>query len=233
MGLTKVWRVSSAAWLGGFAQVWEDMRELFPRVTVGAEDLKAESDLPYVNSLQAAMHKLSEAVEVDGAGLVGGMQKGMNPDWDPGEAARGEGTERLALMDRTWEDAIDGTDYATQDRPSGGTLDSEGTQHEQSGQASGVPGTIASRLLESMEDVRQEAAYLRIAWVQGEGTTEGLSGGARAGPSGINRMVSSVEDILMVRDDLSSPGLEGGVWTQKEDGASPGKPRPCGEAWPL
>ncbi|KAK3257957.1 hypothetical protein CYMTET_32976 [Cymbomonas tetramitiformis] len=36
MGLTRAARVSSAAWLGGFAQVWEDMRELFPAVTVGA-----------------------------------------------------------------------------------------------------------------------------------------------------------------------------------------------------
>ncbi|KAK3250613.1 hypothetical protein CYMTET_40017 [Cymbomonas tetramitiformis] len=66
MGLTKAVRVSSAAWLGGFAQVWEDMRELFPTVTAGTEDLGAESDLPYVNSLQAAMQKVSEAMEVIG-----------------------------------------------------------------------------------------------------------------------------------------------------------------------
>ncbi|KAK3251844.1 hypothetical protein CYMTET_38837 [Cymbomonas tetramitiformis] len=66
MGLTKAARVSSAAWLGGFAQVWEDMRELFPTVTAGTEDLGAESDLPYVNSLQAAMQKVSEAMEVIG-----------------------------------------------------------------------------------------------------------------------------------------------------------------------
>ncbi|KAK3273068.1 hypothetical protein CYMTET_18671 [Cymbomonas tetramitiformis] len=66
MGLTKAARVSSAAWLGGFAQVWEDMRELFPTVTAGTEDLGAESDLPYANSLQAAMQKVSEAMEVIG-----------------------------------------------------------------------------------------------------------------------------------------------------------------------
>ncbi|KAK3252225.1 hypothetical protein CYMTET_38468 [Cymbomonas tetramitiformis] len=32
-------------------------------VTSGTEDLGAENDLPYVNALQAAMHKVSEAVE--------------------------------------------------------------------------------------------------------------------------------------------------------------------------
>ncbi|KAK3233741.1 hypothetical protein CYMTET_55985 [Cymbomonas tetramitiformis] len=64
MGLTKAARVSSAAWLWGFAQVWEDIRELFPTVMAGTEDLGAESDLTYVNSLQAAMQKVSEAVEV-------------------------------------------------------------------------------------------------------------------------------------------------------------------------
>ncbi|KAK3252909.1 hypothetical protein CYMTET_37815 [Cymbomonas tetramitiformis] len=48
----------------GFAQVWEDMRELFPTVTAGVEDLGAESDLPYVKSLQAAMQKVSETAEV-------------------------------------------------------------------------------------------------------------------------------------------------------------------------
>eukprot|EP00854_Cymbomonas_tetramitiformis_P002177 gene2177-biopygen2089 len=46
MGLTKATRVSGAAWLGGFAQVWEDMRELFPMVTGGIGDLEAESNLP-------------------------------------------------------------------------------------------------------------------------------------------------------------------------------------------
>eukprot|EP00854_Cymbomonas_tetramitiformis_P016590 gene16590-biopygen17117 len=58
MGLTKATRVSSAAWLGGFAQVWRDMRDLFPTVTGGCEDLGAESDLPYVRSVQGAMQKL-------------------------------------------------------------------------------------------------------------------------------------------------------------------------------
>ncbi|KAK3263238.1 hypothetical protein CYMTET_27945 [Cymbomonas tetramitiformis] len=66
MGLTKAARVSSAAWLGEFAQVQEDMWELFPTVTVGTKDLRAESDLLYVNSLQAAMQKVSEAMEVIG-----------------------------------------------------------------------------------------------------------------------------------------------------------------------
>ncbi|KAK3250119.1 hypothetical protein CYMTET_40485 [Cymbomonas tetramitiformis] len=426
MGLTKAARVSSAAWLGGFAQVWEDMRELFPTVTAGTEDLGAESDLPYVNSLQAAMQKVSEAMEVIGearganehlppqvpkaddvkklsdysspslakwrsapiveesgippghtywhaggsgagggnwysfihhklqrvlfevaksayplasalhddfagyltysrnhcpdvtvldaegpgqhvlfdvatarpmsdahlgaammapgaatkkveeskvatygdvrphhfipfgvevygglgpaaygflrktqrrfrerrymeanaeggeqvdgngdedededeeaarggavgwkekwvrllsfalargvAGLIirravgrcpagsgwrwaggGRVRGGMGPDLDRGEADRREGAERLALMDRAWEDAFEETDYATQDGSGGGTHESEGTQREQSGQASGgagEAGAMASRLLESMEDVRREAEHL-------------------------------------------------------------------------
>ncbi|KAK3284804.1 hypothetical protein CYMTET_7568 [Cymbomonas tetramitiformis] len=68
MGLTKATRVSGAAWLGGFAQVWEDMRELFPMVTGGIGDLEAESNLPYVRSLQAAMQKVCEAMEeIEGA----------------------------------------------------------------------------------------------------------------------------------------------------------------------
>ncbi|KAK3251730.1 hypothetical protein CYMTET_38939 [Cymbomonas tetramitiformis] len=53
--------MSSAAWLGGYAQVWEDMWELFPAVVVWAKDLGARSDLLYVLSLQAAMQKVSEA----------------------------------------------------------------------------------------------------------------------------------------------------------------------------
>ncbi|KAK3238690.1 hypothetical protein CYMTET_51318 [Cymbomonas tetramitiformis] len=77
MGLTKAARVSSAAWLGGFAQVWEDMRELFPTVTAGTEDLRAESDLPYVNSLEAAMQKVSEAMEV--IGEAGGANEHLPP----------------------------------------------------------------------------------------------------------------------------------------------------------
>ncbi|KAK3237219.1 hypothetical protein CYMTET_52690 [Cymbomonas tetramitiformis] len=44
MGLTKAARVSSAAWLGGFAQVWEDMRELFPTVTAFAITDQAGSE---------------------------------------------------------------------------------------------------------------------------------------------------------------------------------------------
>ncbi|KAK3270233.1 hypothetical protein CYMTET_21363 [Cymbomonas tetramitiformis] len=48
----------------GFVQVWEEVREPFPAVTVAAEELAAQSDLPYVNSLQAAMQKLSEAMGV-------------------------------------------------------------------------------------------------------------------------------------------------------------------------
>ncbi|KAK3250745.1 hypothetical protein CYMTET_39884 [Cymbomonas tetramitiformis] len=51
MWLTKATRVSSAAWLGGFAQVWGDMRGLFATVTEGCGDLGAESGLPYVQSL--------------------------------------------------------------------------------------------------------------------------------------------------------------------------------------
>ncbi|KAK3256484.1 hypothetical protein CYMTET_34383 [Cymbomonas tetramitiformis] len=67
MGLTKAWsRVSSAAWLGGFAQVWEDVRELFRAltVTVEAEDLADGSYSPYVYSLPAAMQKVSVAMGV-------------------------------------------------------------------------------------------------------------------------------------------------------------------------
>ncbi|KAK3256138.1 hypothetical protein CYMTET_34710 [Cymbomonas tetramitiformis] len=404
MGLTKAARVSSAAWLGGFAQVWEDMRELFPTMTAGTDDLGAESDLPYVNSLQAAMQKVSEAVEVieearkanehlppqvpkadnvkklsdysrsqkraqrvyaavlhsadwlwlvgsvgasrlpwlfsvtynsigpaflrgipccpalelssaeyrvalwhilhaeqpllgqveecpdcggerdptgthllacrggtgaveetdahlgaammtpgvaakkveeskvatygdvrphhfipfggevdgDGdedrdeqaahGGVVGWKEKwirllsfalaqgvagliirravgrcpagsgwrwagggrvrgGMGPDLDLGEAARREGVERLALMDRVWEDAFEETDYASQDGLGGGTQESGGTQRERSGQASGEAGeagAMASRLLESMEDVRREVEHLSTVEVKEE-----------------------------------------------------------------
>ncbi|KAK3256567.1 hypothetical protein CYMTET_34305 [Cymbomonas tetramitiformis] len=46
----------------------------------------------------------------------------------------------LAPMDRAWENAIEETDYATQDGHGGGTQGSAGTQQGQSGQASGGAG---------------------------------------------------------------------------------------------
>ncbi|KAK3276043.1 hypothetical protein CYMTET_15858 [Cymbomonas tetramitiformis] len=154
-------------------------------------------------------------------GRVGG---GMGPDLDRGEADRREGAERLALMDRAWEDAFEETDYATQDGSGGGTQESEGTQRERSGQApgeAGEAGAMASRLLESMEDVRREVEHLGTVGGQGGGTAEARSGGARAGIGGLSQAASSVEDILNEWDDLLSPGPESGVWTQEQSGASP------------
>ncbi|KAK3288055.1 hypothetical protein CYMTET_4449 [Cymbomonas tetramitiformis] len=156
-----------------------------------------------------------------GGGRVGG---GMGPDLDRGEADRREGAERLALMDRAWEDAFEETDYATQDGSGGGMQESEGTQRERSGQASGEAGeagAMASRLLESMEDVRREVEHLGTVGGQGGGTAEARSGGARAGIGGLSQAASSVEDILNEWDDLLSPGPESGVWTQEQSGASP------------
>ncbi|KAK3278366.1 hypothetical protein CYMTET_13689 [Cymbomonas tetramitiformis] len=67
----------SAAWLGGFAQVWGDMRDSFPTVTGGCEDLGTESDLPYIRLLQAAMQKVTEAMgEIDEAR---GVEKHLPP----------------------------------------------------------------------------------------------------------------------------------------------------------
>ncbi|KAK3259487.1 hypothetical protein CYMTET_31516 [Cymbomonas tetramitiformis] len=71
----------------------------------------------------------------------GRVRGGMGPDLDLGEADRREGAERLALMDRAWEDACEETDYATQDGLGGGTQESEGTQREQTGQALAVGGS--------------------------------------------------------------------------------------------
>ncbi|KAK3273675.1 hypothetical protein CYMTET_18096 [Cymbomonas tetramitiformis] len=105
-----------------------------------------------------------------------------------------------------------------------GTQESEGTQRERSGQASGEAGeagAMASRLLESMEDVRREVEHLGTVEGQGGGTAEARSGGARAGIGGLSQAASSVEDILNEWDDLLSPGPEGGVWTQEQSGASP------------
>ncbi|KAK3242740.1 hypothetical protein CYMTET_47589 [Cymbomonas tetramitiformis] len=148
----------------------------------------------------------------------------MGPDLDRGEADRREGAERLALMDRAWEDAFEETDYATQDGSGGGMQESEGTQRERSGQApgeAGEAGAMASRLLESMEDVRREVEHLGTVEGQGGGTAEARSGGARAGIGGLSQAASSVEDILNEWDDLLSPGPGSGVWTQEQSGASP------------
>ncbi|KAK3251628.1 hypothetical protein CYMTET_39030 [Cymbomonas tetramitiformis] len=106
----------------------------------------------------------------------------------------------------------------------GGTQESEGTQRERSGQVSGESGeagAMASRLLESMEDVRREAEHLGTVGGQGGGTAEARSGGARVGIGGLSQAASSVEDILNEWDDLLSPGPESGVWTQEQSGASP------------
>ncbi|KAK3247307.1 hypothetical protein CYMTET_43189 [Cymbomonas tetramitiformis] len=62
IGLTKVTKVSSTGWFDGYAQVQEGIRELYPTVTVGAEDLGAERNFPYVQFLQAAMQKVTEAM---------------------------------------------------------------------------------------------------------------------------------------------------------------------------
>ena len=80
---------------------------------------------------------------------------------------------------------------------------------------------MASRLLESMEDVRREAEHLPTGRDQGGGTAEAQSGEAHAGTGGPSQAVTSVQDILAEWDDLSSPGPEGGVWTQEQSGASP------------
>ncbi|KAK3255601.1 hypothetical protein CYMTET_35224 [Cymbomonas tetramitiformis] len=125
---------------------------------------------------------------------------------------------------RAWEDAFEETDYATQDGSGGGTQESEGTQRELSGHApgeAGEAGAMATRLLESMEDVRREVEHLGTVEGQGGGTAEARSGGARAGIGGLSQAASSVEDILNEWDDLLSPGPESGVWTQEQSGASP------------
>ncbi|KAK3273067.1 hypothetical protein CYMTET_18670 [Cymbomonas tetramitiformis] len=72
-----------------------------------------------------------------------------------------------------------------------------------------------------MEDVRREVEHLGTVEGQGRGTAEARSGGARAGTGGLKQAASNVEDILNELDDLSSPGPEGGVWTQEQSGASP------------
>ncbi|KAK3259340.1 hypothetical protein CYMTET_31649 [Cymbomonas tetramitiformis] len=154
----------------------------------------------------------------------GRVREGMGPNPDRGEAAQLEGVERLALMDRAWEDAIEEIDYATQDGSGGGTQGSGGTQDEQSEQASGgadEAGAMAPRLLESMEDVRREAEHLSSGRGQGGGTAEAQSGEAHAGAGGPGQAAASVQDILAEWDDLSSPGPEGGVWTQERSGTSP------------
>ena len=50
----------------------------------------------------------------------GRVREGMGPNPDRGGAAQWEGVERLTLMDRAWEGAIEEIDYATQDGPGGG-----------------------------------------------------------------------------------------------------------------
>ncbi|KAK3256630.1 hypothetical protein CYMTET_34247 [Cymbomonas tetramitiformis] len=101
------------------------------------------------------------------------------------EAALGSfmGWKRLAMMGRAREDAVEETDNAMQagqDGHGGGTQGSGGTQHGQSGQASGgagEAGRMASRLLESMEEVRQEAETVLAAEGQGLGPERGWTAG--------------------------------------------------------
>ncbi|KAK3247349.1 hypothetical protein CYMTET_43150 [Cymbomonas tetramitiformis] len=123
-----------------------------------------------------------------------------------GEAAGWEEMGRLVLMDREWEDAIEETDYARQDRHGGETQESGGEQHEQSEKASAGAGEAGRMGV-------KESAPPRL----------GLEGRrrAQAGAGGPIQAASRVEAILAEWDDLSSPGLEGGVWTQKQSGASP------------
>ncbi|KAK3279728.1 hypothetical protein CYMTET_12405 [Cymbomonas tetramitiformis] len=65
--------VRGATWLGGFAQVWEDIQELFPTMaTEGVHDFEAVSEPPFFQVLHAAMQKVTEVVgkveEARGAG---------------------------------------------------------------------------------------------------------------------------------------------------------------------
>ncbi|KAK3233318.1 hypothetical protein CYMTET_56367 [Cymbomonas tetramitiformis] len=156
----------------------------------------------------ASVERIAQAV--GGSGVM----------WDVGLVVEG-----WLDWQRVWEDAFEEIDYATQDGLGGGAQESGRTQLEQSEQASGgagEAGAIASRLLESMEDVRREAEHLGTVGGQGGGTAEARSGGARAGIGGLSQAASSVQDILMAEwDDLSSPSPESGVWTQEQSGASP------------
>ncbi|KAK3237747.1 hypothetical protein CYMTET_52201 [Cymbomonas tetramitiformis] len=104
------------------------------------------------------------------------------------------------------------------------TMLPRGAQHERSRQASGRAGEAgrrASRLLESMENVRREAESLWAAKGQGQGSAESRSAEVSAGAGGPGRAASSVKDILAEWDGLSWPGPEGGIWTQEQSGASP------------
>ncbi|KAK3286369.1 hypothetical protein CYMTET_6071 [Cymbomonas tetramitiformis] len=125
--------------------------------------------------------------------------------------------------------AAEGLSSGGRDEPASGTrrqcaggADAEGLGWLS--EAQGVPfftSAMASRLLESMEDVRREVEHLGTVGGQGRGTAEARSGGARAGIGGLSQAASSVEDILDEWDDLLSPGPGSGVWTQEQSGASP------------
>ncbi|KAK3264151.1 hypothetical protein CYMTET_27087 [Cymbomonas tetramitiformis] len=99
--------------------------------------------------------------------LLRRLQENQGPNPDHGEEPRWEEVERLALVDRTWEAALEETGYVTQcgqGGHGGGTQGSWGTQPGQPGQACGGVGEAerrASRHLESMEGVWQEAENLR------------------------------------------------------------------------
>ncbi|KAK3273248.1 hypothetical protein CYMTET_18494, partial [Cymbomonas tetramitiformis] len=174
-------RVSSAAWLGGFAQVCEDMRELFPTVTVGAADLEAESELPYVNSLQAAMQKVSEAMGlVEEARRANGHLPPQVPKADNIRMLSNHNREENAgeggQVDVDGDEDEDGDSWRTEEAAQGGAIGEHGgCAREAEHLSCGVRERAPPRVFrESMEGVRQEAEHLRIAGIQGEGATERL-----------------------------------------------------------
>ncbi|KAK3263559.1 hypothetical protein CYMTET_27642 [Cymbomonas tetramitiformis] len=153
-----------------------------------------------------------------GGGRVTG---GMGPDLDRGEADRREGAERLALMDRAWEDAFEETDYATQDGSGGGTQESEGTQRERSGQASGIGGL--SQAASSVEDILNEWDDLLSPGPEGGVWTQEQSG---ASPEQAMALAEGGVATLMGASRRVA-GLLGGVdgmgGTDEDDGGDVGR----------
>ncbi|KAK3275623.1 hypothetical protein CYMTET_16254 [Cymbomonas tetramitiformis] len=129
------------------------------------------------------------------------MRAGMSPNPDRGAGTQQEEVKRLTLMDRDWEGAIAETDYATQARQDGhggGTQGVGGGRHGQSRQSSGRAGEarrMASRLLESMDDVGQEAENLWAGEGQGVESVGARSAEVSVGASGSSQSdpVSSLE----------------------------------------
>ncbi|KAK3287208.1 hypothetical protein CYMTET_5270 [Cymbomonas tetramitiformis] len=109
-------------------------------------------------------------------------------------------------------------------------LGSSGGQTRRGRRDAGEAGRMASRLLESVEDVQQEAENLRAAELrdeaQGLGTAEAWSAEVSVGASGPSQQAAlphhlSVQDTLAEGDGLVSPGPECGVATLEQSGASP------------